>query len=394
MERHEVIVVGAGPAGSVAATVLAQGGRDVLLLDRTRFPRDKACGDLVPQAALSLMLDLGVSDAARAACFYPVRRLRIAAPGDRAFEVALRAGAGLDSCVVRREVFDAMLWEHAKWSGARFRVARVEEPVVERGRVVGVRVRDESEIRAELVIAADGATSAIARALRATRTPDRHRAVALRAYVDGLELVDHLVEVHYARELLPGYGWIFPVDGRCANVGVGMRLDLFRRRNTTLRKLLDEFLRLPSIAPRLGPSARVHDVLVWQLNFGSEVFPRIWDGALLIGDAGGFVSPLTGGGIHNAMITGVLAGHAAMRALAAGDASRSTLRAFERAWRRRLWVKLWGGYWAQRWITSSPQLLDGVAALLACRQRICGSDVARLHGTHSPRPAPGPASRP
>lgn len=376
---HEVIVVGAGPAGSVAATVLAQAGRDVLLLDRTRFPRDKACGDMIPWGAVQLMFDLGMGEAVRAADFYPIKAARIVSPSGVVFETSLADHGGPDTCIVPREVFDTLLWEHAGKNGAHFEIVQVEEPILQDGRVVGVRGRTPEsryaggesarggalrEIRAQLVIAADGATSVIARALRGTRSPDLHRAVALRAYVDDLDLTDHMSESYFTRDLIPGYGWVFPAGERCANVGVGLRLDLFRRKGRTLKEMLDDFLHLPMIAARRGRDSRVEKVLVWQLNFGSDVFPRAYDGALLIGDAGGFTDPLTGGGIYGAMVTGKLAGEVALQALAEGDPRRQALAPFEAGWRQQLWPSFRLGYWLQRWLISSPRLVDLIVAFM------------------------------
>jgi geranylgeranyl reductase family protein len=371
MRSHEVVVVGAGPAGSVAATILAQAGRDVLLLDRTTFPRDKSCGDFVPREAMQLLLELGLGDALRSDRFYPVRDVAIVSPGLHATQVPLRAKHGADWCMIPRETFDTLLWEHACRSGAQFEVLHVEAPLIERGIVTGVRGRNDgpTEIRAQVVIAGDGATSAIARALRGAKSPDIHRAVAVRAYAEDLDLVSHRAEFHFTRALLPFYGWVFPVGDRCANVGVGIRLDRFRRGDTTVKRLLDDFLALPHIAARFGAAGRVRDPLVWQLNFGSEDFPRVYDGALLAGDAGGFISPLTGAGIHNAMITGELAARAAIAALEARDRRRNALAEFEGWWRRRLRARLRAGFWLQRQVAESAWRMDRLVRLLAGLRR-------------------------
>lgn len=382
---HEVIVVGAGPAGSVAASLLAQAGRDVLLLDHTGFPRDKACGDMIPWQVVRMMIGLGMGEAVRAAQFYPIKAARIVSPSGAVFETRLRDHDGVHTCIVPREVFDTILWEHARKSGAQFELIHVEQPILEGGRVVGVRgravesqqekdTRHQSgpmrEIRAQLVIAADGATSVIARALRGNKSPDLHRAVALRAYVNDLDIVDHMSESYFTRDLLPGYGWIFPVGERCANVGVGMRLDLFRRRGQTLKEVLNDFLRQPMFAGRLSPHSRVEKILVWQLNFGSEVFPRVYDGALLIGDAGGFIDPLTGGGIYGAMVTGKLAAKVALSALAQGDTRREALAPFEPGWRKHLWASFRLGAWLQRRMVTSPRLVDAILGFLVHNPRI------------------------
>lgn len=386
MDRHEVIVVGAGPAGSVAASVLAQAGRDVLLLDQTGFPRDKACGDMIPWQVVRMMLDLGMGEAVRAAHFYPIKAARIVSPGGTVFETRVHDHGGTDTCIVPREVFDTILWEHACKSGAQFEIVHVDAPILENGRVVGVYGRAGArhgvlrEIRAALVIAADGVTSVIARALRRHKPADVHRAVALRAYMDDFDVVDHMAESYFTHDLVPGYGWVFPTGEGSANVGIGIRLDLFRRKGRTLKGMLDDFLRLPMIARRRGAHSRVDKVLVWQLHFGSDDFPRTYDGALLVGDAGGFTDPLTGGGIYGAMVSGKLAAEAALQALAEGDTRREALAPFETGWRKQLWPAFQLSTWLQRWLASSPRLVDFVVNLLVRHPRLGRMIADRVQG--------------
>jgi geranylgeranyl reductase family protein len=365
---HEVIIVGAGPAGSTAAIALARAGHDVLLLDRARFPRDKVCGDAVPYDGVATLRRLGLGRQIEAAGFYPVRELRLVSPNGTVYDSPLtrdRDGVS-ESCVVPRLKFDTLLWEAACAAGARFERAQVSAPLIENGQVVGVRARNgrEREIRAPLVLAADGSTSTLSRALLPQRPGDQHRAVALRAYVDGMQLNEHMVEFYLYREILPGYSWIFPTNDGVANVGTGMRLDIFRKVKGDLRRLLDDFLKMPAIAARM-PGARVRDVETWQLNLGSQPFGRAFGGALLIGDAGWFIDPLTGGGINNGIITALLAADTAHEALAARDFSARFLGRFDRRWRAKLWRSLRSSYWVQRVLVASPVLMDILLARLA-----------------------------
>jgi geranylgeranyl reductase family protein len=269
---HEVIVVGAGPAGSIAAATLARAGRDVLLLDRAQFPRDKVCGDGVPFDAIAGLRRMGMGPKIDAAGLYPVERLRLVAPNGSTFDATLKQDPdGMSkSCVVPRVKLDALIWEHACASGARFEVGQVTAPLVDNGQVVGVRMRQngngEREVRAPLVIAADGSTSTLGRALIPQRPDDAHRAVALRAYVEDLELNDHMVEFYLYREILPGYSWIFPTEGGLANVGTGMRLDTFRKVKATC-VLLDQFLAMPAIAPRARRARAQRGDLATQSRF-------------------------------------------------------------------------------------------------------------------------------
>jgi flavin-dependent dehydrogenase len=264
--------------------------------------------------------------------------------------------------VATREEFDALVQEQAVDMGAEFCRAKVEEPLIEDGQVKGVRARLNGKVedmRAHIVIAADGGTSAVARALEKVSLADRHRAVALRAYVEGIDVLPHEVEFHLYQDILPGYGWIFPLGENRANVGLGMRLDIFRRRKENLKAMLQAFLELPFIKERLHNDHRISGIATWQLNFGSQKnLQRAFDGAMLVGDAGSFINPLTGGGIHNGMVSAQLAADVAHKALTKGDYSLRVLQEYDQACRKELWGGLSRSYLIQRWLLRFPILVD------------------------------------
>ena len=184
--NHDVIIVGSGPAGSTAATALARRGRDVLLLDRAAFPRDKACGDGIPPGTVGILHDLGMAETLRAADFHRIDALRLVSARGRDWRLDFTPRRdGADFFIAPRVRFDEVLRRHAIASGARFQRAQVRAPLLENGRVVGVRAEIdgvENEIAARVVIGADGATSAIARALVPEKPPESHRAVAIQLW--------------------------------------------------------------------------------------------------------------------------------------------------------------------------------------------------------------------
>jgi menaquinone-9 beta-reductase len=364
MER-EVIVVGGGPAGSAAAMALAQKGYDVLMLDRRPFPRDKVCGDAVPAGALDLLFSLGMEEKIRAAGFYYIDKIRLVSPKGYSMDADLEEDHHKTrSAIVPRMQFDALLHQHAVDSGAEFRVAQVKEPMIEDGQVRGVRARFNGsleEVRAPLVIGADGVTSVVGRALRPEEHHDGHRAVALRAYVENIEELPHEVEFYLYDEILPGYAWIFPTGEGQANVGLGMRLDIFRKEGHSLKNLLDRFLEMPAIRPRLGPNVAVHDIATWQLNFGSQPdIQRAYDGAMLVGDAAGLINPLTGGGIFNAITSAWLAAATAHQAFLKEDFSRESLRIYDDFCERQIWPTMRRSYFIQRILDRMPAVVDWI----------------------------------
>jgi geranylgeranyl reductase family protein len=347
---------------------LAQKGHDVLLLDRQKFPRDKICGDGVPVSAIKVLNQLGMADKIAQADFYRIDSLLIVSPRGYELESPLDLhDDGANSYVVPRLKFDYLLYQHALDSGAEFCQAQVIAPLLERGRVVGVRVRCQNtiqDIRARLVIAADGVTSVVARALRPDKQQDMHRAVAIRAYVDDFAIQAHQVEFYLYKSILPGYAWIFPTAEGQANIGLGIRLDRFRHMKGNLEKMLDQFLSLPDIKKRFKPTTRMYGVASWQLNFGSQPIQRAYEGAMLVGDAANLINPLTGGGICNAIVSAQIAAAVAHEALQADDVSRERLKQYETLCDQELWPGMKRSFFMQQRLVPYPLLLEGLIRTL------------------------------
>ncbi len=367
--ERDVIVVGAGPAGATTAVYLAQQGYNVLLLDRHQFPRDKICGDAVPAGAIETLTQLGMGDKIKQAVargeLYPLQGMLLVSPKGYKLEADFHKGkAGGDSYVAPRIYFDAIIQSYAIEAGAEFRQMQVTGPLLENGRVVGVKGKENGrsrDIRAKVVIGADGVTSAIARALRpkAEQHVDKHRAVALRAYIEGVEELPGRVEFYLYNEILPGYAWIFPTAPDRANIGLGMRLDHFRAKKKSLEEMLNAFLAMPDIKKRLKNGYELRDMATWQLNFGSQKgMQHVFDGALLVGDAAGFINPLTGGGIHNSIVSAKLAARTVHESLQKGDVSRAAMQIYERRCHNAMWSSMKRSYRFQTGLMSFPFLID------------------------------------
>lgn len=362
MER-EVIVVGAGPSGSTAAMALAQQGHDVLMIDRKGFPRDKTCGDAIPGGAIEILYTLGMKERIEAADFYPAYKMLLSSPNQHEIIADLIKGPqGGDSCIVPRYKFDAVLYDHAIDSGADFCQAQVKEPIIEDGQVKGVRIKSNGrvqDIRAKMVIGADGVTSVIARSLLEYKHEDKHRAIALRAYVEDFEVTPHMVEFYLYKGILPGYAWIFPYGERKANIGLGMRLDKFRKEDKSLKEMLDVFMEIPAIKKRTTDRTTIENIATWQLNFGSKWdIPRTFDGAILIGDAAGLINPLTGGGIHNGVISAKIAADVIHEAFCENDFSKQRFLKYETACAEKMEKGMKQSYLIQRTLLNMPFVVD------------------------------------
>ncbi len=372
MNRHEVIVVGAGPAGSVAAALLARHGRDVLLLDRQQFPRDKVCGDGVSAPTVDRLRKLGLGEKVLASGFNRIRIARVKSPGGRVLDAEFEpTPGGSPELVAPRMEFDDVLRQQAVALGARFQVGEAKGPLLRDGRVVGVSAvvnGEPTEIQASVVIGADGAMSAIARGLGRKQRPAKYRAIALRAYVQGINCVSDRYEFILSRNLLPGYAWVFPLGRERANVGVGVHLDVLRRHRMNIRQLFGRFVE-SELKPRLTPDAVISDVRAWPIEFGSlKRERRAFNGALLVGDAGAFVGPLTARGIPGAVHSAQLAAEVVQEALTSGDVSGNELRRFDEECHRVLWPEMRKSQWIQSVVGRIPFALDLLVSVPGLRQ--------------------------
>jgi len=310
-------VVGSGPAGSVAALVLARGGARVALVDKARFPRDKACGDLVGPRAVRVLEELGIpaSGARR------VDDMVVVGPTGRRVDLPCPEGTTYPghAIAVPRSRFDALLHDAAVSAGAEPRVGRAEEPrQSDDGSLRGFRLSTGEDIDADIIVGADGATSRVGK-VAGLVDPERVLwGFAMRSYVDDQVTTPHIVFWDSSpRRGFPGYGWLFPgVDGR-ANVGLGIGTLSDRSASSRVAAAFDSFshhLLRTGVAKVIPPPAARR--LGGWLKMGIVGTVPASGRVLLVGDAAGLVNPLQGEGISQAMTTG----RAAAEAVLAGPA--------------------------------------------------------------------------
>jgi len=309
-QHFDAVVVGAGPAGSIAALVLARGGARVALVDKAAFPRDKACGDLIGPRGVQVLADLGlrVPDAGQGSDLLAVgpsgRRSRLPAFTGRSYP-----GHGI---VVPRLDFDHALREAALAAGAvgvRARVTAVER---DEAAVRAVVASDGRRIAADVVIGADGALSPVARLTGMLDSGSALWGFAVRAYVPGEVPLPLLVLLESAPwRIYPGYGWLFPGAGGQANVGIGVGMG-GTRHSVPLRGDLAGFTALLRSRGDLRPAAREGAVIGGWLRMGGTGTPPAAGNVLLAGDAAGLINPLQGEGIAPGMISARLAAEAVL----------------------------------------------------------------------------------
>ncbi len=351
MKAVDVVIAGAGPAGAAAAHALAGAGADVLVLERAHFPRDKSCGDGVTAHAVAILNEMGVTFDLFEGRGVKTYGGLIGGPSGRTFSAhppPAPDGSEVECWVVPRLLLDAEVARAAVRAGARLSEGATVTGVTrgKNGSAGGVEYTDGNgtqRIAAKVVIGADGAHSVVARSLGVRDASKRHLGFALRGYYEGVtDLRDDLEIYYYDRDILPGYGWVFPTGPGVANVGIGIYSGELDRSPRKLRDILDDFIaRVPNVAARMRGARPIGRAIGWPLPVSSARRRTVFDGAMLCGDAASLVDPLTGEGIYTALVSGRSAGRAALQALKTSDASAPVLRDHEREW-----IGLAGGYLA------------------------------------------------
>jgi geranylgeranyl reductase family protein len=352
--QYDLLVIGAGPAGSAAARHAAQRGLSVALVDRAEFPRDKTCGDGLIADALAAIESLGLSSQVLAAAT-AVSGVRLYAPDSTL--VPLR---GECLCVPRR-VLDNILREGAMAAGAEFAAPlKALTPIVDHSRVVGAtfvnqQSGEELPIRAKLTLLATGAAAEPLTKFGVCRRSEAS-ATAARVYVEvppeAGRMVRQLV-ISFDASLLPGYGWIFPIGDSTFNLGVGLFYDAWRPAiSRNVRVLLDVFIKsLPADINVMQHATSVSQLKGAPLRtaMAGATFAR--PGLLVIGEAAGLTYSLTGEGIGKAMESGILAAEIAATQLHASSPERVAAE-YARELTRRYTRKFRGYKRAQDWMNS------------------------------------------
>ena len=378
MPRYDAVIVGAGPAGAATAAHLASGGARVLLLDRSAFPRDKACGGgLTPRGAAALdrlHIDLLPAESVR------VGGLELVGNGrSRVAPFPATTRWPEHGLVARRSVLDARILGAAETAGVEFRPGvRALGPVMENGSCRGVRIRCNGatdDVTAAWTIAADGATSAVARGAGTAPTSagSGFWYTALRAYFSGvaprtnggLPVIEFYPLQTADGRWLPAYGWVFPLPGGSANVGVDIPHAPKLDGCPPLRDAYASFVRrLRSERPGFADAIEEAPPVGALLPEAMCGFRAGAPGLLAVGDAAGLITPYSGEGIAYALEGAELAA----AAILAGAGARDTARSYAQA--------LWDAYGFQfRW----------ALAFMKTMRRAPAAHLAAELGLRSPR---------
>lgn len=337
--ESDVVIVGAGPGGSTAARYLAERGLTVSLVEKTTFPREKVCGDGLTPRATKQLIKLGI-DTSESAGWLRNKGLRVYGGRSEPFELPWPDLAEFPNygLVRPRADFDDMLAKHAVAAGAHlYEETTVTGPIMDDAtdRIIGVTAKNGREFRAPLVIAADGNASRLALTMGLQKMDKRPMGVAVRTYYTSPRDKDDYLESWLelwdgkpgASNLLPGYGWIFGMgDGTC-NVGLGILNSSTAYGKTDYKELLRRWLDNTPEEWGFRDENMIGEIRGAALPMGFNRKPAYGRGLLLVGDAGGMVSPFNGEGIAYAMESAALAADAVAEAHYRGVGTTSSEKA-------------------------------------------------------------------
>lgn len=384
MHDAEAIVVGGGPAGSTFAWSLANAGHRVLLLDKARFPRHKACSDYVNPAGAQLLEEMGLLDEALRLGASRMPGMIVYAPDGGSFTANYeRAEPGRAALGLSRFHMDNLLLDHAKAAGVTvIEGAHVRGVLREHGRVTGVvatinGVREE--LRAPLVVGADGRNSVVARALDLSRPLRWPRKTGLSMHYRGVSGLDRCGEMHIGHGV---YAGLAILEEGLTNVTIVAPVRAVESRTGSMEDFIAACIkRLPGVARKLEGAERIGGIRGVG-SMGCRSARVSGDGYLLIGDAASFLDPFAGEGIHEAMRGGLLAAPVASAALRNRDLSAHALDPYRIA-RRRAFTAKRSVSWIVQGFINTPPLMNYVTARLDRRDDL-GMTISGVLGGFRP----------
>lgn len=333
---YDIIVIGAGPAGAATTLYAARAGLNVLLLDKSAFPRDKTCGDAISRESVQHLQHLGLKEdfmnlhplpVIGAVCYAPDgTSVRYDLPGTAADGHAFMY-------ICPRKEFDHLLVNAAQYCADIRLSHRVHDFLFSDNQLCGVKYSEasgyENTATAPVIVGADGYNSVTRKMLSGVQFEPQHMSVAMRGYYADVEGLNEDIEIHFPAQLLPGYLWIFPVNNNRANVGIITLHTNLKKRNQTIRQLFDSLIHGSYLKKRFSKAQLLRPKKGWHLPLASKTIPTSGNGFILVGDAAGLVDPLSGEGIGNALRSAQVAGDFLKKICREKDYSAGRLREFD-----------------------------------------------------------------
>jgi geranylgeranyl reductase family protein len=360
----DVLIVGAGPAGTAAAAHLGQlGVKDVVLVDKQDFPRDKTCGSGISPKGIGILRELGVWDEVERHA-YRITGIRIVTPQGR--DSYQSAGDAVEAVVCQRRVLDHLILKRAQGAGVEFVPDFVADGLLEEGgRVVGVKAKDGRHVRARVTVIAGGTHCRLV-----PRPRPRKLIQAIMGWWEGVPFRPGHLEMIFDPDLLPYYGWLFPETDQRVNIGITYE-DPNNQRNA--RDVFTRFL-AKHYARRLEPATQIGAWKGHPIAYSYRIGDLTQPGCMVIGESGLLTHPATAEGIYQGMKSGMLAAESLRDVLLASRDEAAAFASYEKRVKQTFHLSFLGGA-VFRALVKTP-LLDWLVR--ASEQPVVQSATAKL----------------
>jgi len=313
-KTFDVIIVGAGPAGTSGAIKLGQSGLQVALVDKATFPRDKTCGDALSVDVINQLAMLSETLPSEFETFknkIASYGVKIFSPDHNHIDIPF-IYKNEKSCgyISPRLHFDNLLFQHAKQNSAINIYENCTVTSVAIANNKAVLQTSAGVLTGKMVVGADGAHSIISKCLGDIKVEKAHYSAGLRVYYEGVSGLhnENFIELHFFKDILPGYLWIFPLADNKANVGIGMLSSEVSKKKVNLKETLQNLLKThPHLTERFKHARPLETIKGYGLPLGSKKRKLSGERFLLAGDAAALIDPFSGEGIANAIRSGRVA---------------------------------------------------------------------------------------
>jgi len=337
-KTYDVAIVGGGPAGATAALYANRLGLKAILVDKSIWPRDKICGDALSGKAVDMLKDLDILSEIKLLDGSTINRIVFGSPKNKIFEIDLSKSLNdrhiREGYVIPRKTFDHFLFNKAKETVDVIEGFNVQDILFDNHSVVGVKGLNQKgemqDILSSVVFGCDGFNSIVAKKLNLYKMDMKHTALGIRCYFKDVQGLTDQIELHFLKEINPGYFWIFPAGNGIANVGLGLSKKYIKKNKKDLIELLDVVTQLNYFKERFRIARPLEKPRGWNLPMGSIHRKNHGNGFMLLGDAAGLIDPFTGEGIGNAMLSAKYAIKALKEAIDLNDISESSLSAYDK----------------------------------------------------------------
>jgi geranylgeranyl reductase family protein len=357
-KKFDVIIVGAGPAGASCAIRLANTGLKVALLDKATFPRDKTCGDALSVDVinqLNMLSEKLAEDFKFLENKIPSYGVKIFSPNHECIDIPF-IYKNVKSCgfISPRLDFDNFLFQHVKTCKDIhiFENSAVLKIIQQKSK--NILYTKSATFECDLVIGADGAHSVISRNIGDIKVDKKHHSAGLRVYYEGVTSFhnESFIELHFFKEILPGYLWIFPLPDNKANIGIGMLSSVIAKDKVDIKKVLQKLITThPKIKERFKNAKPLETIKGYGLPLGSKKRNISGERFLLTGDAAALIDPFSGEGIANAIRSGRVAAEHTIKCFEQKNFSAAFNKAYDKEIYRRMWNEFKISRFLQKLIT-------------------------------------------